>query len=183
MFRKMKKGFTMVELLVVLVIVAILAAVAAPIYMANVKRSIASDAVGIMSVIRQAERENKVKKGSYTEITDDSIYNLSDALGIDKEATQYFAHPAFRVDNSTPAWNGNNAITGLTSPQDFIITATGLIGGASATVGGNVQCTTDGETDCAHKTSNGDLATMRLEMDNSGRVFVSYDGGTTWEQY
>ena len=39
-----KKGFTMVELLVVLIILAILVAVAVPMYFANVRRARASEA-------------------------------------------------------------------------------------------------------------------------------------------
>ena len=57
---KNKQGFTMVELLVVLVIVAILAAVATPIYLANVKRSRASEAVATMALIRQSLRDYQI---------------------------------------------------------------------------------------------------------------------------
>ena len=65
---KNKKGFTMVEVLVVLVIVAILAAVATPIYLANVQRSRASEAIASMALIRQAERDYVINAANYFDI-------------------------------------------------------------------------------------------------------------------
>src|SRR3989338_383448 len=68
-----KKGFTMVELLVVLVIVAILAAVATPIYLANVQRSRASEAVSAMALIRQALRDYQITANAYFDVTSDEV--------------------------------------------------------------------------------------------------------------
>jgi prepilin-type N-terminal cleavage/methylation domain-containing protein len=179
-----KTGFTMVELLVVLVIVAILAAVAAPIYMANVKRSMASDAVAMMSSIRQAERERIIKSGAAIQITDSGIYTLNTSLGFTSEVKQYFAPGSFRVD-ITPVESDFTAQFSNPNPVDFVITASGNT--TAATVfGANKACSSSILTDCALKVSSGnsdDLSKMRLMMDNAGRIQVSYDSGSTWENY
>jgi type IV pilus assembly protein PilE len=180
MLKRMKMGFTMVELLVVLVIVAILAAVAAPIYMANEKRSMASEAVAIMSVIRQAERENKVKTGNYVAV-DTTVYDLRDKLSVDPETTQYFAQTTFKVTIANPSFTPTtiNAVAIDPGAQQFVIHADGkLVAGG----GTNVLCPTASNI-CAAKGDNGDLQNIQVEMDNSGRIFVTYNGGTTWEQY
>lgn len=173
--KKKKLGFTMVELLVVLVIVAILAAVAAPIYLANVKRSIASDAVGAMSVIRQAEREYNVKNGG-TAFVDGTVY--PSALGVNLEVTQFFSNDAFTVDATAPTWTGSIGGATETAPSGFVITADGS---------NSVECVPGSViTNCAHKATA--AASYCLQMDNSGKVRVNYTGGcaaglTSWENY
>ena len=183
MLKMKKKGFTMVELLVVLVIVAILAAVAAPIYMGNVKRSIASEAVAAMSVIRQAERENNLKAGVFVEV-DATNYLSTTTLGsVIDPMTQYFSEKSYLVSTTgTPAF----ADTSINpSAEKFVITANG-----SATV----SCANDPGAASASATTNcavkGSQATgMKLQMDNSGRVFVNYScpagvcDSTKWEKY
>ena len=67
------KGFTMIELLVVLVIIAILAAVATPLFLANTKRAKASEAVATMGLIRQAQRDYKTNNNTYFDVASDKI--------------------------------------------------------------------------------------------------------------
>lgn len=59
-------GFTLVELLAVLIIVAILAAISAPIYMNYVKGARAADAQTTISAIMTAEKVYYQKYGKYT---------------------------------------------------------------------------------------------------------------------
>ncbi|MFQ5707757.1 MAG: type IV pilin protein [bacterium] len=63
--RQDRRGFTLVELMIVIVIVGVLAAVAVPIYQANVKRSKASEADAALGTIRTALRVYYAENQSY----------------------------------------------------------------------------------------------------------------------
>lgn len=191
------QGFTMVELLVVLVIVAILAAVATPLFIQNTKRAKASEAVATMGLIRQAERDYKINSDTYFDIKSGSQniksslppkakITLSDGtvsgdygLDINVGTAQYFSNKAFTVEaQGTGAAladpTGSANIFTNPAPVDFIITATG----DTATL--NVKCS-GSETDCAVK--GDEVKDYILKMDNSGRIAISYNSGTTWNNY
>ena len=191
-----KKGFTMVELLVVLVIVAILAAVATPIYLANVERSRASEAVATMALIRQAERDFRINANTYFNVLTAGAGSIANplpltvtggvpdpttaGLNVDNNVTQYFANDAFTVD-ATLAVGFTGASLLFTNPDavDFVISVDGSSGATDV----NAPCTGATATDCGVKAGEVDL--YRLEMDNSGRTFVSYADGAagTWAAY
>ena len=63
--RRNRKGFTMVELMVVAVIVAILAAVAIPLMSGNKKRAMATEAEAALGSIRSAMRVMYAKTDAY----------------------------------------------------------------------------------------------------------------------
>lgn len=161
------KGFTLIEMLAVLLILGILVAIAAPMYLVHVNRARASEAVAAMALIRQAERDNFMRRNSYLTVASGNLSNDPEAtpagLDIDIGTAQYFSEAAYSVT------------TGATSTRfiepaavDFIIY---VDGSASDDCSG-------GGTNCAIRQN--DIDNYRLEMDNSGRVFVSYDSGTTW---
>lgn len=159
-----KKGFTMVELLVVLIILTILVAVAAPMYFANVDRSKASEAVAGMGLIRQAEREYYIRHKNYLAVTGNTT-SVDPTLDIDVGATQYFSNKCYSVTV------GNSTFTAGGPSVDFLIKADGSLSENLTSGRGAVNYS--------------DVNLTRLEMDNSGTVKVSYKGGAagSWKDY
>ena len=98
-------------------------------------------------------------------------------LDIDVGIPQYFSNHSFTVNAKGTAGTGFTAAGAsgkFVTPAavDFIIT---VDGSASVACGGLVV------TNCAIK--GGEISAYKMEMDNSGRIFVSYDNGTTWGAY
>ena len=197
----------MVELLVVLVIVAILAAVATPIYLANVQRSRASEAISTMALVRQAQRDFQISNGGYFNVSTGAasgsgtivdplpasvaaggvpvpvVAGADSGLDIEQGVAQYFGNTSIIVDTTQAGTAG--ASTMFTNPNvvDFLITATGndsAPAAAAPVLGENNQCVGN-VTNCATKTA--EVAAYIVEMDNSGRTFVSYNSGTDWGLY
>jgi prepilin-type N-terminal cleavage/methylation domain-containing protein len=163
-----KQGFTMVELLVVLLIIGILAAVATPLYLSNTNRAKASEAVATMGMIRQAEREYFTKHNVYLPVTAGNLSNEPEAtsnkgLGIDVGIPQYFAAGTYSV--TSPA----TAFTDGTTAVNFLIKATGAA---------NLQGTGTGQAVRAD-----DVAVYQLEMDNTGTILVKYSNSGSWTKY
>ncbi|MFC1576297.1 type IV pilin protein [Candidatus Omnitrophota bacterium] len=67
--RRKKKGFTLVELLVVVIIVGILAAVSIPLLQGNIKRSKATEVKAAMGSIRTQMRLILAEHGTYNPAT------------------------------------------------------------------------------------------------------------------
>jgi type IV pilus assembly protein PilE len=169
---EMENGFTLVEIMIVVFIIALLAAIAIPNYSRHVLRTRATEAVASMSMIRQAMRDYFIVNNAYYDVTAGSV---ADATGINKQPTtgvavdvgiaQYFSNKAFSVDGTSPT----SARFSLPAAVDFIISVDGSA---------SVPC---GTSDCA--TNQSSITAYRLEMDNTGRTFVSYDSGTNWSSY
>ena len=67
--KKMQKGFTLIELMIVVAIIAILAAIALPAYQDYVARSQVSEAASLASGARTAVAEQYANVGSFASIT------------------------------------------------------------------------------------------------------------------
>ena len=167
-------GFTMVELLVVLVIIGILAAVATPIFLGNTQKAKASEAVATMSLIRQAQRDYFINNNAYITSVADISKTAPTGLDIDVGVTQYFGNVAYSVAAPTSdqaPWNDSDLTDGI-GAQDFIVKVSGT----------DVEKNKCGQNpvNCALKPD--EVKDFQLEMDNSGRIFVSYNG-TDWQKY
>lgn len=82
----------MIELMVVVIIVGILAAVSIPLYQANVRRAIQTEAVATLGSIRSAER---VFKAEYATYTDDL-----GSLGIDISEPHFFDASCYEITDA-----------------------------------------------------------------------------------
>ena len=120
-----KKGFTLVELMVVVIIVGILAAVAVPLYRSNLKRAMSSEGVALVGSIRTAERVYYAEHDTYTGAP-------ADLGGIDLTGNKYFTTaPVFTLVTATTftvTATGSGDASGVTAAidQDGNVTVGGL---------------------------------------------------------
>ncbi|HLF17746.1 MAG TPA: prepilin-type N-terminal cleavage/methylation domain-containing protein [Candidatus Omnitrophota bacterium] len=173
-----KKAFTLIEAIIVVAIVSVLASIAVPSYMQHVRRATAAEAVALMAMVREGLRDYNINNNTFFDIGSGNIPNglpTSVASGIPTPSTagvnadagisHYFSNASYSVDATSPT------STRFANPSvvDFIISVDGSA---------SVAC---GSSNCA--TSAALVSDYRLEMDNTDRVFVSYDGGTNWTPY
>ena len=78
--RKTRRGFTLVELLVVVLILAILMAVALPLYLGAIASSERGAARANMQTIANANQSYKLRKGNFA-LTMDALYGPDSDLG------------------------------------------------------------------------------------------------------
>ena len=100
-----KSGFTMVELMVVVIIVAILAAAAIPFYTANIKKAIRTEAVATLGAIRSAERIYRSEYDGYSNNLTSA--QIASVLGVDATDAHYFD-----INSYTVTGNGSTTFTG-----------------------------------------------------------------------
>jgi type IV pilus assembly protein PilA len=95
-----RKGFTLVELAVVIVIIGVLAAFGVPKFLKSVERSKAAEAFQYLAAVRSAEERYIAKEGVYTS-------NLTD-LDITQAAPKYFttgsALTATKASDGSSSW-------------------------------------------------------------------------------
>lgn len=77
-----KKGFTLIELLIVFIIVGLLAAIAIPIYRANIKKVASSEGAALLGSILTSQKAYYSEHGRYT--------IDKNAMGIDLSGNKYF---------------------------------------------------------------------------------------------
>jgi prepilin-type N-terminal cleavage/methylation domain-containing protein len=101
------KGFTLVELMIVVIIVGILAAVAIPLYSQSVDRSRATEAVAALGSIRSAMRNYYAEHGTYVNATFTdgapvSTSGLLDVAEVDLDA-RYFSSECYTFNGAPTA--------------------------------------------------------------------------------
>lgn len=128
-FMNDKRGFTLVELMITIVIVGVLASVAIPLYQANVKRAKGAEADATMGSIRTALRVYYAENGSYpTQASYVAVHTMSSTIDMDSldMVGKYFPATSYKYISA--------------AGTAYTIRATGS--GASANI--NRQMVTDG---------------------------------------
>jgi prepilin-type N-terminal cleavage/methylation domain-containing protein len=91
-----RKGFTLVELAVVIVIIGVLAAFGVPQFLKSVERAKAGEAFNYLAAVRSAQERYVAKQGVYTSVASD--------LDITQVAPKYFDVSTIGIDNSVPGY-------------------------------------------------------------------------------
>jgi prepilin-type N-terminal cleavage/methylation domain-containing protein len=101
MIRKKYKGFTLVELAVVIVIIGVLAAFGVPQFLKSVERSKAAEAFNYLSAIRSAQERYLAKQGLYADETNKG------SLDITQTPPKYFDVGSIHMANTAaaPTWD------------------------------------------------------------------------------
>ena len=99
MLRKNQGGFTLVELMIVVIIVGILAAVAIPMYQGATERAKASEAVAALGTIRGALRVYYAEHGTYVNANfiDNALVTAGNVLDVSTTDLlgRYFSAPCY----------------------------------------------------------------------------------------
>lgn len=106
MNKKNKAGFTLVELMVVAIIVAILAAVAIPLMSGNTKRAIATEGQAGIGTIKTAQQVYKAEHGGYYigNFTCDTPPTVLTIKAGDLDG-KYFNAAGYSVTSSSNTWS------------------------------------------------------------------------------
>ncbi len=89
--RKKVKGFTLVELVVVIAIVIILSVISVPIYRAYVDKAKTSEGYALLGAILSAQKAYYSEHGNFLRHTESAGYTSNEpVLGIDARGNKYF---------------------------------------------------------------------------------------------
>ena len=114
------KGFTLVELVIVIVIIGILSIVAVPIYNGYVKKAITVEGKTLLGVIQLAEKSYFAENTTYLHVPTTSF---NEVLDIDVRANKYFT--SFTV-SSNGEYGDDARFTAITSTNNGIATGVSL---------------------------------------------------------
>lgn len=124
---KKRSGFTLTELFIVVLIIAILAAIAIPVLSKNIEKSKTGEALATLNLIKMAERDYFIDNNAYT--TDFSLLNIDNPNNI-AGTNRYFTYtiPTGDVNSFTAtATRKEGSYTGdwYTIDQTGVITSSG----------------------------------------------------------
>lgn len=115
-FFKNQAGFTLVELMIVIVIVGILAAVAVPIYQGNVKKAKMTECDAALGTIRTALRVYYAENGNYPTFAAANADTLSD-ISADDLTGKYFVAGNYTLVSAASTYTITCTNALLTNPR------------------------------------------------------------------
>ena len=136
--QKVRKGFTLVELAVVIVIIGVLAAFGVPRFLKSVERTKASEAFAYLSAVRAAQERYVAKEGKYAtaigdlDIVQSSLKYFTDSAGAKVTTSTAIIAPV--ATGGIPTWTLTLLRDGGTSSYgtySVIFTQNGFDGGSS----------------------------------------------------
>jgi len=97
--RHREKGFTLIEVMVVIIMLGVLAAVSIPIYSGYVHRARAVEGISMLGAIKTYAIEYRTSKGTWPtdEIISETFYGFKDLFYFDREITVYELGDRFAV--------------------------------------------------------------------------------------
>jgi prepilin-type N-terminal cleavage/methylation domain-containing protein len=107
--KKNRKGFTLIELMVVVIIVGILAAVAIPIYRANIRKAAASEGAALLGAVLTSQKVYYAEYSTYA--------SSPSALSVDTIGNKYFT--SFTL-SGVSASGFTASTTSSTAPADGV---------------------------------------------------------------
>ncbi len=126
-----EKGFTLIELMIVIAIIGILAAVAIPSYQNYTKRAKASEAKIMLDALRTTNETYFAEQNSYA----GSLTSLGNPTAQAKLYTYVIAGAGTAAFTATATANATGVTAGLTGT--WTLTNMGTLGGGAVTSGNN----------------------------------------------
>jgi len=126
----MNKGFTLIELIVVIIIIGVLASVGMTQYTKVVEKGRATEARIVLGSLRSAEVAENMEKGAYTDLAGLGVSAPTDCTG----TTHYFSYAcasATGTCTATRCGTGTGKTPGSSVAYTKTLTAAGVFGGSA----------------------------------------------------
>lgn len=124
-----KNGFTLVELMIVIVIVGVLAAIAVPIYTSNVKRAKMSEADASLGTIRTQLRVYYAEYGDYPATSGNVVGATWNNIQASQLDGKYFPNTAYTYTGTDSTYTITCAASGVLDSDRAMNQAGALTGG------------------------------------------------------